>query len=334
MAFITLSKENFYHNLNEIVLKTGSKDKIFVVLKDNAYGHGLYLMAKMASSFGIKRVVVRTTKEAKEIEDLFDYILILDDKIENNHYTYVINSLEDIKNAKINSRVELKIDTGMHRNGITFDELEEALALIKEKKLNFFGVMTHYRSADVLSSEFFWQQKNFDKVKKYIISKGYTNIYFHSHNSSSILRTNNFNEDFVRVGIAIYGFNELPNMFNKSKLKPILSLYADKISSRDLKKGQRVGYGGDFIAPKDMRVSTYNLGYGDGWFRGEYLHKRFVTAENLSILGRVSMDSIILESTKDKICIMNNAQKVAKQLNTISYEITTSLTTEIKRVVI
>ncbi len=65
MAFIKINKQNFYHNLNQIALKTGSLEKIAIVLKDNAYGHGLKLMAKLASEFGIQHAVVRKTVEAE-----------------------------------------------------------------------------------------------------------------------------------------------------------------------------------------------------------------------------------------------------------------------------
>ena len=68
MAFIQINKQNFYHNFNQIALKTGSKEKIAIVLKDNGYGHGLELIAKLTSDFGIKHAVVRNTSEAKKIE--------------------------------------------------------------------------------------------------------------------------------------------------------------------------------------------------------------------------------------------------------------------------
>jgi len=100
-----------------------------------------------------------------------------------------------------------------------------------------------------------------------------------------------------------------------------------------LKRGQRVGYGGDFTAPRDMTVSTYDLGYGDGWMRGDS-KSPYKTVDGLEILGRVSMDFISLASDRDEICIMNNAQAAAKQFGTISYEMTTSLSTELERVVV
>jgi len=82
-----------------------------------------------------------------------------------------------------------------------------------------------------------------------------------------------------------------------------------------------------------MMVSTYDLGYGDGWCRGD-VQKPYVTAENLPVLGRVSMDFITLESDKDEVCVMNDAQDAAKQLQTISYEITTALDSDIEKIVI
>jgi len=334
MAFIKLNKQNFYHNLNQIALKIGSKEKVAIVLKDNAYGHGLVLMAKLASDFGIRHAVVRKTSEAEQIENLFASILILGDSIcKHDTYSFALNSLEEIRFAPQGARVELKVDTGMHRNGIALDELDEALSSIAKQGLELVGVMTHYRSADEMGSEWFWQKKNFENVKERVKKVGFTSVRFHSHNSASILRTKDFDEDLVRVGIGAYGYNELPKPFDKITLKPVMSLHAKKISTRTLKQGERVGYGGDFVAPREMMVSTYDLGYGDGWCRGD-VQKPYVTAEKLPILGRVSMDFITLESDKDEVCVMNDAQDAAKQLQTISYEITTALHEDIEKIII
>ena len=334
MASITINKNFFYHNLNQIALQTGSIEKIAIVLKDNAYGHGLSLMAELASSFGIKHAIVRKTHEALEIETLFDTVLVLGDKaIKHPCYSYALNSLADIAHAQKGAKVELKVDTGMHRNGIAITELDEALEAITKQGLELVGLMTHYRSADVLSSEFFWQQKQFESLQKQVKEAGFSTIRIHSHNSASILRSKSFDEDLVRVGIGAYGYNELPSIFDSIALKPILSLYATKIASREIKEGQRVGYGGNFVATRVMHISTYDLGYGDGWYR-HHTDTPFMTAEALPILGRVSMDFISIESNKEQICIMNDAQKVAKQWDTISYEVTTTLHKEIERKIV
>jgi alanine racemase len=334
MAFIKINKENFFHNLTQFSLKTKSKNIIGIVLKDNAYGHGLEVMAKLSQEFGLSQAVVRTFKEAEVIKPYFRNILVLGDRaIFDKKCSFTLNSIEDILNAQSNSVVELKVDTGMHRNGIDISELTKALQLIREKELLLKGVMTHNRSADELSSELFWQQKNFEKVKKSIKEFGLSDIRYHSFNSASALRLNSKSERFIRLGIGAYGYSELPALYQTLTLKPVLSLWAKRVSTRTLKKGERVGYGGQFEAPRAMTISTYDLGYGDGWMRSNSFEP-FVTAEGLPLLGRVSMDYIILESTKDEVCIFNDALSAGKQLKTISYELMTQLDGDIERIVI
>jgi len=334
MATITINKENFFHNLNQIALKTGSVDKISVVLKDNAYGHGLGLMAGLAHEFGIKHAVVKNMQEAKLIRYLFKTVLVLKDKIVADEViSFAINTLCDISNAQEGARVELKIDTGMHRNGISMDEVDSALIQIEKKGLKLVGIMTHFRAADVLSSELFWQKKNFEAVKEKVKVSGFQGVRYHSSNSAATLRSKEFNEDMVRAGIAIYGYNELPSVYDEIPLKPVLKLFAKKTATRVLKKAQRVGYAGDFTATEDMTVSTYDLGYGDGWTRTENKNA-YITEEGLPILGRVSMDFVSLESEKEEVLIMDNAQKAAQHFGTISYEITTGLSKDIERVIV
>ncbi len=335
MASIKINKQNFFHNLNQFALKSGSKKSIAIVLKDNAYGHGLELMAQLSQEFELTKAVVRTYAEAQMIKPYFKHILVLGDKaVVDDKCSFTLNCLDDINKAQKNATVELKVDTGMHRNGIAFEELELALKLIKEKGLKLKGVMTHNRSADELSSELFWQQKIFEQVKKTVGSiTPSINTRFHSFNSASALRLPCHNEELIRLGIGAYGYSELPSIYDTLDLKPVLSLWAKKVSTRELKKGERVGYGGTFTAPKNMTISTYDLGYGDGWMRSNSFEP-FVTAEGLPILGRVSMDYIVLESTKDEVCIFDNALSAGKQLNTISYELMTQLHGDIERVVI
>ncbi len=334
MATIKISQNNLYHNLNQLALKSGSKTKIAAVLKDNAYGHGIELIAKLVSNWGIEQAVVINNQEANKIAPLFKNTLILNDTPTlNPSLSYAITEIGALKKAPKGAKLELKVDTGMHRNGIVVNQLKEALEIIKSKSLNLYGVFTHYRSADELSSEFAWQKANFEEVKSIINCAGFKDIRFHSHNSASLLRSKEFNEDIARVGIAMYGYNELPTPFEQIELKPILSLWAKRSSTRELKKGQRVGYGGDFRAPKDMIVSTYDVGYGDGLFRGNSKNP-LILKDGLPILGRISMDFISVESIKEELCIFDNAQKAAQHYNTISYEITTALKSEIEREII
>ncbi|NPA59704.1 MAG: alanine racemase [Epsilonproteobacteria bacterium] len=332
MAYITLDKNRFFNNLDIIANKTKSVDKIAVVLKDNAYGHGLFEIASMAKEYGITKAIVRTNDEALKIEDYFKYILVLNaiSTTASKKIRYTINDIKSIEKFAKGTLVELKVDTGMHRNGISIDELEEAFDKIKKSNLILEAVFTHHRSADELTSEWFWQNENFKEVKKRAkeLSEkfGFGELRFHSANSASTFRCNGFDEDesMVRVGIAIYGCMD--------DLEPILSLYADKISSRELKKGLRVGYGGVETLTQDSVVSNYDFGYGDGFLR--ILSKGYKTPQNKKLVGRISMDNSSFLADEDRILIFDDASKVAKDANTISYEVLTSLKASIKREVI
>ena len=333
MAYITLNKNNFFNNLDIIANKTKSKDKIAVVLKDNAYGHGIVEVASMAKEYGIKKAVVRCIPEAKMIESYFDYILVLADtpKEASKKIRYTINDINKIKSFPKNTLVELKVDSGMHRNGISLDELPEALKLIEKQGLKLEAAFTHHRSADELTSEWFWQNDNFEKFKQKLKELGYENLRYHSANSASAMRHTKIDEDMVRVGIAIYGCFE-SEAVEVGAFKPVLSLWAEKNSQRKVLKDERVGYGGTCTIDKDTFVSNYDFGYGDGFLR--IRSDNYITPNGERLIGRISMDNSSFESDSDKLLVFNDARVVAESAKTISYEVLTSLKPYIKREII
>ena len=340
MAYITLNKSNYFYNLDICSKKAGDKSKIAVVLKDNAYGHGLIEIATLAKEYGITKAVVKTIEEAKKIEDFFSQILILaDTKKETLSHTFhiTINSLEDIDRLVAGTNIHIKVNTGMCRNGIDKDQLEVAFYRALENKLNICGVFTHHSSADEFNGRFQIQNDIFVTIKKHISQLceklNLDKIQLHSANSAALFRFKNFDEDFARVGIASYGYNENDPELAFPKLKPVLSLYTQKIATRTLQKNDSVGYGAKFTATKEMIVSTYDIGYGDGFHRiADDLNYKI--DDDHQILGRVSMDNISINSDKDEICLFDDVSRLAKLHSTISYEMLTSLKEYIKRKVI
>jgi alanine racemase len=290
-------------------------------------------MASLAKEYGVTKAVVRSNDEALIIEDFFEYILVLGDipEIPSSKMRYTINDINSIDKFPKETLVELKVDTGMHRNGISMSELHDAFIQIKNAGLVLEGIFTHHRSADELTSEWFWQNDNFKKVKeeaKYLAQEfGFAPLRFHSANSASLFRTNSFDEDMARVGISTYGCLE-----GFEELLPVLSLYADKISSREIKKGEKVGYAGVFVAQESCIVSNYNFGYGDGFLRNS--SNDFVTSTGVKQVGRISMDNSSFLSDEEKLLLFNNAIDAAKSAGTISYEILTSLKASLKRKIV
>ena len=338
MAYITLNKNNFFNNLDIIANKTKDIDKVALVLKDNAYGHGILEIAGMAQEYGIKKCVVQSYNEAKKVEDFFEYILVLADfpQTHSEKIRYTINDISKISQFPKGTKVELKVDSGMHRNGISEDELYTAFIRLKEHELSLEAVFTHHRSADELTSEWFWQNRIFARVKSHALELaeefGFTKPRFHSANSAALFRTQRCIEDMVRVGVAAYGCMELPNSLKIEGFKPVLSLYAKRVSSRRLQKGQCVGYGAIFTADKECSVSNYDFGYGSGFLRAS--SNIYVTPNSYKLVGRISMDNSSFICDEDEICIFNNASDAAKSANTIGYEVLTSLKENIVRRVI
>ncbi len=338
MAHIILKRSSFFHNLDIIAATCGSKEKIALVLKDNAYGHGLVEMAALASEYGITKAVVRSVAEAETIEHCFEYILILADTTPstNGKFHYSINSLEAIEKLHVHCKVELKVDTGMHRNGIAFEELDEAFKRISKHQLQLKGLFSHHRSADCLSSEWFWQRHRFEALKAKASDLqqcyGFEPLSFHLNNSAALFREGGCSDTMVRVGIAAYGVMELEPTLNQPALQPVLSLYAHKIASRTLHPLERLGYSGTYTAAASQHVATYDVGYADGFMR--CYAATFRTPEGVAVLGRISMDNSCFASTQDELLLFDDARVAATAGNTIAYEVLTALKPHLPRKVV
>lgn len=337
MAYIELDRSALFHNLDIIAQQTGSVDKIALVLKDNAYGHGLMEMAAMAAHYGLTRAVVRNDSEAQMVSGYFDYVLVLADipEMASDTIRYTVNALEQISDFPQGCRVEIKVDTGMHRNGITAETLEAAFKAALDAGLNVEGVFTHNRSADTLSSEWYWQKKQFETLKQLAAElaqkHGVSPLRFHSCNSAALFRHTAFDEDMARIGIAAYGCLQMDATLPQPDLRPVLSLYAKKIAERALDVNERVGYNGVFAAKKKMTVSTYDVGYADGMLRSA--SDGYTTPGGVALLGRISMDNTTFASSNDRLLVFNDANHYAKAAGTIGYEVLTGMRPHLPRTV-
>lgn len=331
MSKIFLDKEAYKNNLNIITKKVGSKDRVILVLKANAYGHGARVVATVAKELGFSFCAVKNEREACELQDLMEHILILShvfDGNENDKFIYAINSIHGLKKAKKGTKVHLNIDTLMHRNGVTLDEISSAIKLINERNLQLLGAFTHFRAADELNADYFVQKQNFKMAKEVIRSLYDAELVFHSHASAAFERnTSGFDGEYVRVGIAQFGYPQFVDDFG---LRPVLSLWARRISARTLKAGQSIGYNAKFTATRDMEVATYDVGYSEGLLRYNGVGElRLANGE--MILGRMSMDSFSSVNAGEWVCVFDDAKSWAKFFNTIEYEILVKLSAFIKR---
>ncbi|HEG2935125.1 TPA: alanine racemase [Campylobacter coli] len=329
MSLIKINQKAYESNLKIIAEKIGSFSRLICVFKDNAYGHGAKILAPIASTLGVNFVAVKNEKEAYELEDFFDNILILSHHPhgkENSKFIYALNDIDKINAYQNDTRIHLKIDTGMHRNGVCVEDLNEALLKIKCSALKLEGIFTHFAGADEMDASFFIQREKFSKAKD-IAKQIYKKLIFHSHNSPALFRAVKIPEDeLCRTGLAQFGYGD-------ESLKKVLSLYAHRLSHRELQIGQSVGYGGAFSATEKIKIATYDLGYADGLFRydgkGDLL-----LANKQKILGKISMDSFSCQDFGKEICVFDNADVWADFFNTINYEILVKLHPDIPRVLV
>jgi len=335
MSYCLINNKNFTHNIN-LVTSIVDIDKVAFVLKNNAYGHGLKVMSELSSMNNIKHAVVINSVEAKQIYELFDSVLILSDipsEIISPNISVAINQLEDISRICKGSSVELKIDTGMHRNGILCEELDQAIKMIDSSGLILKGVFTHFANIFEGNNSIYEQENKFSQVRSQLLSRGFDNIRFHCSSSPGLFCLDQSKYDLVRVGIALYGYVDVAEKVKQPDLKPILSLWAEKISTRKIYKNDIVGYGGAFKATKDMEISTYDLGYGDGFLRLNE-EKQSCIDDGRMILGRVSMNNLTVEGSDNEICIFKNVEDLSKIHSTIPYEILCRINHEIDRRII
>jgi len=336
MGYINLNKKSFFHNADYYSKLLGSKDKICIALKDNAYGHGIEPMAKLSVEYGIKHTMVRNISEAITTSKYtFESILILYEIPKQNYpenYIFSMNSLEDLKNCINNCKIELKIDTGMGRNGILPKEIPDALTIIVQKNLILNGVFTHFSCADENDKRTKAQEKLFLQSLETIKENTNKSFRIHCANSAGAHKVDTSMYDMARVGIGLYGYLDIEG--TQKLVKPVLSLHGKKITTRVLNSGDTINYGATYTVNKDnFVVSNYDVGYSDGFFRLNE-RKKAKTSQNKEILGRVSMDSLSVEGSEEDICIFNNARDLAKVHDTIHYEILTNLHASVPKYII
>lgn len=357
---VLISKENLLHNLNEY--KNKYKDISFApVLKSNAYGHGMLEIAKILNKEELPFFVVDSLYEARllKLNSIKKDILIIgytrleNIKIFNSpQFIFTMISLDEIKNISKNYlkkiRIHLKVDTGMHRQGIMINEIDEAIKIIKTNK-NFIleGICSHFADADSQDKFFTESQiENWKEVVEKFKSNFETIKYFHTSATAGSYYNKKEFGNVIRLGIGIYGVNTSP--FSDLNLNPVMRVEAIISSIRNLKKGEGVGYGQTLILEKDSKVATVTMGYFEGVDRRLSNIAHFKIKNNFcKILGRVSMNMSSIDVTdldvklEDKVIILsekkedlNSLVNLAKLANTIPYDILVHINPSLKRVVV
>ncbi len=355
-------------NLHLVKSQVGPDVKVMAVVKANAYGHGAVECARRlererANWFGValpeEGIELRTAGITRPILCLGGFWegqaeLCLQHKLVP--VVYRLDMLEAIDRAAhdrgIVADVHLKIDTGMGRLGVRFDELAglaPQLRIFKNVRLD--GLMTHFAAADEPSCETLTHEQiqRFHNAVAAFRELGFDPTFVHLANSAGIFAERESWGNMVRPGGVLYGLwrDILDPTHRDQDLRPVMSLYSRITLLKWVPEGETVGYGCTFEASRKTLVATIPIGYDDGYLRG--LSNRshvIVRGVFATVIGRISMDLTLVDVTNvpdvkldDEVVLLGEsagqsvtAEYLAKTAGTLSYEVTCGIGSRVPRV--
>lgn len=341
--------------------------KVLAVVKANGYGHGAFEVATTALEAGADRLAVASLDEAIALREkgmtapilVFGWVRPSDAYIAVKYQlsltVFQAEWLTDVLQHDLGEgapplHLHLKIDTGMHRVGvIDKGEAERMIELIQQNDTLFLeGVYTHFASADHLDNPFFdIQQKRFQDWLTWLAKKGEVPPVIHASNSAAASRRQAPNEsyDYIRLGISMYGLNPSADVVPPFTLHEAFSLHSRLIHVKELLPGDTISYGATYTVTEREWIGTIPIGYGDGWLRKlAETADVLIHGERMPIVGRICMDQCMVRLPQKmkvgtKVTLIGKQgdetipiDEIAKQLDTINYEIPCVISNRVPRV--
>jgi alanine racemase len=250
-------------------------------------------------------------------------------------------------------RIHLKIDTGMHRQGIMVNEIPEAISILeRSRSIILEGICSHLSDADNTDDSFTDAQISVWNTVVKQFKKTFPTIRFvHLSNTDGHRYVSDIDANVSRLGIGLYGLSPSFTKSNLVDLKPVLEMKTLISGVKHIKRDDKVGYNNTFIAPKDMTIATIPVGYFEGLDR-RLSNKGSVQVGNdavaCPIIGRISMNITSIDIGKCKNVSMgdcvtvissnvrdtNSINSMSSICDTIPYEIAVKIPEHLKRVVI
>ncbi len=372
-SFVEVDTASLRHNFSAVKSIVPKDAHIMAVVKANAYGAGALKASEIFLQEGANYLGVATLDEALELRSHFSKtpILILGYSPNSNASMLIDNDLSamifSLEQAEVFSqmalksqkrlKVHLKIDTGMHRLGLepNFKSIEIIKKICALKGLEIEGIFTHLSNADAkIKTHAKNQMKAFNAFLEQLLDQKIEFQYRHAYNSAGILSLCNGNENrllnLYRPGIMLYGFYPSNGMKESCPtiLKNVISLKAQIVQIRSVKKGEFIGYGEHFYTNEETLVGVLALGYADGLARTLGNRIQVVINNQLApLIGKVCMDQCFVKLNDiqakegdevilfgDKSAKANDASEIAALLNTIAYETISTLSKRLERVYI
>jgi alanine racemase len=352
-AWVEVDLSAIKHNIHQLKSMLTSPTELMAIVKADAYGHGAIDVSQVAIEAGaawlgvatipegiqLRRagitapiVVLGATNGLDEIKAIAEYRLqptICNPK-QALIYHEVLSSISE------QVPVHLKIDTGMSRLGVHWQEAIAFVQLVQHlPNLEIISVYSHFATADDSDRTFMQlQAMRFEQVVAALKSEDIYPPRLHICNTAAMLCDRALHYDIVRTGLGIYGLYPALHLQNLVDLRPALTVKARITQVKEIKSGTSVSYGRSFVAPQDMTIATVAIGYADGIPRGLSNRIRVaVNGQKVSQIGTITMDQCAIDVTHvpninlgDEVTFLggdsgNTADDWANLLGTISWEI-------------
>lgn len=347
------------HNF-QVVRQAANGRKVLAVVKADAYGHGVVPVAQRLQAEGVDGFGVALAEEGIELRQAgIDRAILVLNGINGGAHRDIIAAgltpvLYEISEASAFEAVSegrpidvhLKVDTGMGRLGVPLSELSTFLKdLRRYPSIRVAGLMTHLSTADCDPAYVAEQLEGFKYAEGLVRRFGHEPSVRHAANSAALFRHPEAHFDWVRPGISLYGYPGSDSI--DAPLRPAMRWRTEVLRIRTLGPGESAGYGRSFRAPKETRLATIPLGYGDGLLRSASNRGHvLIRGVRCPIVGNVAMDLTTVDVSQlaavevgDEALLLGeqegatlDAGDLAAAAGTIPYEVLTNVSRRVPRV--
>lgn len=326
-----------------------SPDQSFMqIVKADAYGHGALEIAEQALALGARFLGVANSEEGRllRLQGITAPILVLSPSLETeiaslidydltptiSSWGFAIAMEDHLHHRGKQMPYHLKLDTGMHRSGLSRQEFYKFIEQIsKLTELKLEGVLSHYAASE--------NDPDFSREQEECFFELISSIkpqpsFIHLANSSALINGLASCGNLVRLGILSYGIYTHPQQRSLIDLQPVMQFKSRVSLIKDIEKGETCGYNRLWMAEHDTRYALIPAGYADGY---DYLlgnrAEVSIGEHCFPVIGKISMDMITAEigdkpvSVGDEVCLMGgaalqtHAENLVAGYNGSSYEL-------------
>lgn len=327
-SWIELSRRAYASNIAFLRRCLGERSRLAVVVKANAYGHGLLEIARLAHENGVDMFCVHTIEETAALRraGFHEPILLLgpvpcgrteevvqfDDVASvayDGEHLAALSQAAQAKGRRVD--IHLKVETGTNRQGIMPDRLEEALSFLRRSShLRLAAVYSHFANIEDTTDHTYAlaQMARFQEVCDMVAAAGFHDFERHIASSAAAILFPETHFDMVRVGLAQYGLWPSKETFlsyrsaygngSEHLLHPVLSWKARISQIKDVPAGSFIGYGCTYQTTRQSRLAILPIGYSDGYDRklsnNGYV---LVRGHRAPVRGRVAMNLTAIDVT-------------------------------------